>query len=62
MFYSKDKTQAIREFEFAIYCISIQIWQDMDDGLRMRGHGVIKQNKMGLLYGKRPATAGFNFQ
>lgn len=50
MFYSKDKTQAIREFEFAIYCISIQIWQDMDDGLRMRGHGVIKQNKMGLLY------------
>lgn len=40
----------IRKCELKLHCLKVKIWQDIDNGLRMSGHGVIKQNKYGSLY------------
>jgi len=50
MYLNQQILEAIRKSELKIHCLSIRIWQEMEDGIKLSGHGTIQQNKLGTLY------------
>lgn len=50
MHFSNEFTAQIRKLDMEIHCLSVCIWQDKKNGLELKGHGTIKQNKFGTLY------------
>lgn len=47
---SAKKEELLRKGDFVIHCVDVEIFQTKSDGLRLKGHGSIKVNKVGTLY------------
>lgn len=45
-----NKAELLRKGDLVIHCVDIEIYQTESDGLRLKGHGSIKINKVGTLY------------
>jgi hypothetical protein len=50
MHLSKELLIAIRNCELKLHCLKVRIWQNIDGGIKLSGHGTIEQNKFGSLY------------
>lgn len=50
MHFDTNFISSVRSSEMEIHCLSVRIWQNHVDGLRLNGHGTIKQNKFGTLF------------
>ncbi|KQA16608.1 hypothetical protein [Vibrio metoecus] len=50
MHFDTNFISSVRSSEMEIHCLSVRIWQNHADGLRLNGHGTIKQNKFGTLF------------
>lgn len=47
---SKTKVELLRTGEFVLHCVHVEVFQTIDDGVRMQGHGTIKINQVGTVY------------
>ncbi|WP_438862743.1 hypothetical protein [Neptunicella sp.] len=45
-----SKEELLRKGDLVIHCVDVEIFQTESDGLRLKGHGSIKVNKVGTLY------------
>ncbi|WP_407732144.1 hypothetical protein ACJJVG_04560 [Pseudocitrobacter faecalis] len=50
VFLNRKTLDLILNSEFELHCLSVKIWQSILDGIELSGHGIIKQNKYGVLY------------
>ncbi|AZG72362.1 hypothetical protein [Shewanella livingstonensis] len=44
------KTEQLRTGDLVLHCVQVEVFQIMDDGLKMSGHGTIKVNDVGTIY------------
>lgn len=44
------KIEQLRTGDLVLHCVQVEVFQKMDDGLKMSGHGTIKVNNVGTIY------------
>ncbi|TKB54295.1 hypothetical protein [Ferrimonas aestuarii] len=44
------ETEQLRTGELVLHCVQVEVFQIIDDGLKMSGHGTIKINNVGTIY------------
>jgi hypothetical protein len=44
------ETEQLRTGDLVLHCVQVEVFQIMDDGLKMSGHGTIKVNNVGTIY------------
>lgn len=42
--------EQLRTGDFVLHCVHVEVFQKMDDGVKMSGHGTIKINSVGTIY------------
>ena len=47
---SNELIKQIRTGELILHCVEVEIFQKVDNGLKMLGHGTIKINSVGTIY------------
>jgi len=45
-----NEIEKLRNGELVLHCVQVEIFQQMDNGLKMSGHGTIKINSVGTIY------------
>lgn len=54
------KDELIRKGDFILHCVEVKVFQNADDGILIKGHGIIKVNKVGMLYMELISTESKN--
>lgn len=45
-----NEIEQLRTGELVLHCVQVEVFQKMDNGLKMSGHGTIKINSVGTVY------------
>ena len=45
-----SQIELLRTGDLVLHCVQVEVFQQMDNGLKMSGHGTIKINSVGTIY------------
>lgn len=54
------KDELLRKGDLVLHCVEVKVFQNADNGVLIKGHGIIKVNKVGTLYMELIATESEN--